>query len=264
MKKIHFSKYQGTGNDFILLDNREHAYDFLSITDIAKLCERRFGIGADGLMMLNNHEQYHFEMRYYNSDGRPASMCGNGGRCIAAFACDLGIIKDKGTFLAFDGTHDVEIISQLRRQKLIKLSMSDVLKVDKHKHYYYLHTGSPHYVTFVGDLEKVNVVEAGRKIRFSKAFPEGTNVNFVELTNNDLFVRTYERGVEDETFSCGTGAVASAIAFVLETRTDQLPIHVHTRGGDLEVFFHKTGKQEFTSIFLQGLVSKVYEGILEL
>jgi diaminopimelate epimerase len=207
--KIEFHKYQGTGNDFILLDNRENVYGTLTTKQVHFLCSRRFGIGADGLMMLNNKPGFDFEMKYFNADGNEGSMCGNGGRCILKFATMLGIKREKYNFIAADGTHEAEI--DLSGE--VRLKMKDVKGVEYSYTHYILDTGSPHYVKNVRDVLLVDVVNEGRTIRNSKEFEEkGVNVNFVETLNDDtIYVRTYERGVEDETLSCGTGVVASAL-----------------------------------------------------
>ena len=197
---MHFYKYQGAGNDFIIIDNRMNLFDSDNNERIEKLCDRRFGIGADGLMLLQNHEQSDFRMIYFNSDGFEGSLCGNGGRCIIAFANQLGIIGKHSRFVAADGIHEAEIVNP----GYVRLKMADIDQIESGDGYYFINTGSPHYVTFVKNLENLDVFKTGRKIRLSNAFrAEGINVNFVEVERNGLFVRTYERGVEDETFSCG-------------------------------------------------------------
>lgn len=266
-KKISFYKYQGAGNDFIILDNRNSIYNHLSQHEIAKLCDRRFGIGADGLMMLENHHTHDFQMVYFNSDGLPGTMCGNGGRCIVAFAKKLGIGKEKFSFWASDGVHQAEVISELDNQLLVKLQMKDVFTYNRQRSYFVIDTGSPHYVKFVEDVEGVNVVHEGRKIRYSPKFPEGINVNFVEMTPTGLWVRTYERGVEDETYSCGTGSVASALAYslLMKNPVGKLAINVLTKGGHLQIDATiAEGKSKhfyiFKEIYLQGLTQFVFQG----
>lgn len=255
--KIEFHKYQGTGNDFILLDNRANRYDSLTPKQVHFLCSRRFGIGADGLMMLNNKAGFDFEMRYFNADGNAGSMCGNGGRCILKFASALGIKKEKYNFSAADGTHEAEI--DLYGE--IRLKMKDVKGVEYSYTHYILDTGSPHYVKNVRDVMQVDVVNEGRAIRNSREFEEkGINVNFVETLNDDtIYVRTYERGVEDETLSCGTGVTASAL---ISAHNDNgfNRVEVKTSGGRLSVEFEKVTEKEFRNIWLVGPAELVYEG----
>ena len=205
---INFYKYQGTGNDFIILDAREQNIQ-LTEEQIRLLCHRRFGIGADGLMIYLNREGYDFEMKYYNADGRDGSMCGNGGRCIIKFAYSLGLHKELYHFIAADGEHEAEI----DLNGWIRLKMNDVSKVNSDGAEYILDTGSPHLVKYVNDLEDYRVTDEGKEIRYNETYKEeGINVNFVETINDHtIFVRTYERGVEAETWSCGTGVTASAL-----------------------------------------------------
>ena len=255
--KIEFHKYQGTGNDFILLDNRENAYDSLTTKQIHFLCSRRFGIGADGLMMFNNKAGFDFEMEYFNADGNAGSMCGNGGRCILKFAVMLGIRKEKYSFNAADGIHEAEI--DLNGE--VRLKMKDVTAVEYSYTHYILDTGSPHYVKIVRDVMQVDVVNEGRAIRNSKEFAEeGINVNFVETIDDDtIYVRTYERGVEDETLSCGTGVTASAL---ISAHNDNgfNRVEVKTAGGKLSVEFEKVSEKEFKDIWLSGPAERVYGG----
>ncbi|MBD0368998.1 MAG: diaminopimelate epimerase, partial [Flavisolibacter sp.] len=206
---IHFYKYQGTGNDFIIIDNRDGQHH-LTHHQINKLCDRRFGVGADGLMLLNKHEKYHFEMQYYNADGREGSMCGNGGRCLVRFANDKKIIKDRYRFLATDGEHEAII----EPNGMVALKMKDVETIEEERNHFILNTGSPHYVIITDNVRHIDVHRKGSEIRYSAPFmEEGINVNFVEQgeENDRIFVRTYERGVEAETLSCGTGVTASAL-----------------------------------------------------
>jgi diaminopimelate epimerase len=257
---IHFYKYHGTGNDFILIDNRDNKVKSLKIEQIRNLCHRRFGIGADGLMLLKTHPQYHFEMDYYNSDGSGATMCGNGGRCITAFARDLGIIEDKVEFIASDGLHE----AYFETQNLVCLKMQDINSIEEYPEYSFLNTGSPHYISFVKDTKLIDVFNEGKKVRYSDKFKaEGTNVNFVSILSNGLAVRTYERGVEDETFSCGTGSVAAAIAWFMRSDKRNTKIEISTMGGKLEVSF-KANEQHFTDIYLKGPAVKVFEGEVEI
>jgi len=259
--QVSFYKYHGTGNDFILLDNREQQYNVLSQKEIAFLCHRRFGIGADGLMLLNASDKYDFKMIYFNSDGGEGSMCGNGGRCIVNFAQNLGIIKEKTLFIGADGEHEAFI----NEKQLVKLQMQNVSDIEMNADYYYLNTGSPHYVSFVKNVKEINVVEEGRKIRYNSRFKEkGTNVNFVEALENAIYVRTYERGVEDETLSCGTGSVASAICANIAFHPDKNSCHIKTSGGDLHVYYKKNNANQFSEIWLEGPAVKVYEGKIEI
>ena len=208
--KIHFYKYQGAGNDFILVDNRNLAVNHQNPKLIAHLCDRRFGVGADGMMFLQNIEGYDFEMIYYNADGQPSSMCGNGGRCIVAFAKYLGIIDSETTFLAVDGPHNAKISPS---GDWVSLQMTDVDTINSDDDAYVLNTGSPHYIKLVEGLKEKNVYRAGYNIRNNDTYrAKGINVNFVEPNDNGYFVRTFERGVEDETFACGTGVTAVALA----------------------------------------------------
>jgi diaminopimelate epimerase len=253
---IPFYKYQGTGNDFILIDNR-HLEVSLTTEQVEKLCNRRFSIGADGLMELRSADGYDFQMMYYNSDGREGSMCGNGGRCITRFAFDMGIKKESYHFIAADGPHE----SWIDDENIIHLKMKDVNEVEFHHSYEFVDTGSPHVVKSVQNLEQFAVVEEGREIRNSDRYKaNGVNVNFVETVDDDMiFVRTYERGVEDETYSCGTGVTAAAL---LNAHNDAGFNHVdvQTIGGQLFVEFDKTGDSSFENIWLCGPAKKVFEG----
>jgi diaminopimelate epimerase len=255
--KIAFSKYQGTGNDFILLDNRANLYDQLTQKQVAFMCDRRFGIGADGLMLLNNKPGYDFEMKYHNADGAEGSMCGNGGRCIIKFAASLGIRKNNYHFTAADGDHEAEI----DMNDLVRLKMKDVNKVEIHSNHFILDTGSPHYVKFIRDIMKMDVKSSGRLIRYSPAFEkDGINVNFIEqLVDDKIFVRTYERGVEDETFSCGTGVTASAL-IAAHNENGFNRVDVKTKGGSLSVEFEKRDETNFENIYLIGPADFVFKG----
>ena len=255
--KITFQKYQGTGNDFIIVDNRDLKFNRANNALVAKLCDRRFGIGADGMMLLENKTGFDFEMVYYNSDGNESSMCGNGGRCIVEFARTLGIVKDRVHFLASDGEHEATI-----NQGYISLKMNNVSKVEMNANFSYLNTGSPHYVAFVNNVEKYNVFEEGKKIRNNERFAaQGTNVNFVEKQLNELFVRTYERGVEGETYSCGTGVTAAALVASLKSvSTAQDYCDIKTLGGKLKVKFTRHSDNSFTDVWLEGPATFVYTG----
>ena len=259
MSLIPFHKYHGAGNDFILIDNRQTAWLTRADTDrIAHLCDRHFGIGADGLLLLQDHPDLDFEMVYFNSDGRESTMCGNGGRCIVAFAHALGIVGAECRFLAVDGPH----AARLLREGWVELQMGEVREVEKNTGFYFLDTGSPHYVRFVDDLEAVDVVEEGRAVRYSDRFrPAGTNVNFVQGTETGLRIATYERGVEDETLACGTGVTAAAIAYYLHRPwLAGREIEVAAKGGRLQVRFEPQPDESFTDVWLCGPAVKVFEG----
>ena len=253
---FHFYKYQGTGNDFVIMDNRDGRYDSLTNQQVHDLCHRRFGIGADGLMLLNTQPGYDFGMKYYNADGNESSMCGNGGRCLTAFARKMGLTQEKLRFLAVDGPHEATMTGD----SWVNLKMQDVDSVEHGPLYFYLNTGSPHFVKFVNDVQSLDVFTEGRQIRYNDRFAaEGTNVNFVQEQDKGIFVRTYERGVEDETYSCGTGVTAAALtAAGPETKEYRIP--VQTLGGNLEVWFTKTGERTFKDIWLCGPATLVFEG----
>jgi diaminopimelate epimerase len=252
---MKFYKYQGTGNDFVMIDNRDNSFPKHDNQLIAKLCDRRFGIGADGLILLENDAETDFRMVYYNSDGNQSSMCGNGGRCIVAFAKKLGIIENQTTFIATDGLHFATIDSDV-----VSLQMKDVEEVKVSDNYVYLDTGSPHHVEFVEDLSHFDVKTHGSKIRYSDLYGNsGSNVNFVKQIGEDTFqIRTYERGVEDETLSCGTGATAVAIAMYEMGKASSNEISIQVQGGTLSVSFEKNSK--YHSVFLIGPAQFVFEG----
>jgi len=251
-----FYKYQGTGNDFVIIDNRQENFDKNNIKLINQLCDRRFGIGADGLILLENHDSADFKMVYYNADGNESTMCGNGGRCITAFAKYLGIIEHEATFEAIDGLHKAVI-----ENGLVKLQMQDVYGIQKKNDFVFLDTGSPHHVLFRDKLKQLDVKTEGSTIRYSDVYnKEGVNVNFVEPLDTDNFsVRTYERGVEDETLSCGTGVTAVAIAMHYIGETEKNIIKLHTPGGDLKVSFDNN-QEKYTNVWLIGPAQFVYKG----
>ena len=260
--KIEFFKYQGTGNDFIILDNRTDIYSGLSAKQVSHICDRRFGIGADGLMLLNKVAGYDFEMKYYNANGAESSMCGNGGRCMVRFAAALGMHKGLYHFLAVDGEHQAEIDNM---DDSVRLKMKDVTEVHEHTTYTILNTGSPHFVRFARDVKHIDVLETGHDIRFSKEFAgEGINVNFVESLGEDsIYVRTYERGVENETLSCGTGVTASALLSA-HNENGFNRVEVKTPGGNLSVEFNKISDSHFEDIWLCGPAEFVYSGKIEI
>jgi len=256
---MHFYKYQGAGNDFILIDNRNQQFDLTDTKLVARLCDRRFGVGADGLMLLQNKLDYDFEMVYYNADGNIGSMCGNGGRCIVAFARYLGIIGEETKFLAVDGAHEATINDQA---DWVSLKMIDVTEIDRDGADYVLNTGSPHYVTLVNNLNKLDVYHAGKAIRYNATYAkEGINVNFVEPLPEGYAVRTYERGVEDETLACGTGVTAVALAMAYDKKLiGRTNTPIKARGGDLTIRFYQAVEGVFTDIYLEGPANLVFEG----
>ena len=259
--ELKFYKYQGTGNDFVLLDNRDLQIS-LTTEQIRFLCDRKFGIGADGLMLLQPEPGYDFRMVYFNSDGNQSTMCGNGGRCISSFAQKLGLIQEKCRFIAIDGPHDALISAD----GIVSLKMQDVKDIEFNEDFIFLNTGSPHYVRNVNNLDNYAVFTEGQKVRNNDRFKEeGTNVNFIERKNDGLHVRTYERGVENETLSCGTGVTASALVAALKGMSDtKNSCVVQTPGGRLEVTFDKVLEKNFYNIWLKGPTEFVFEGRIEL
>lgn len=257
-----FFKYQGTGNDFVLIDNREESFPSSKHHLIEKLCDRRFGIGADGLILLQNHAEFDFEMVYFNSDGKPSSMCGNGGRCIIAFAHFLGIIGNECKFLAIDGEHLGKI-----DKGSVSLQMIDVASIEKvSDHQYFLDTGSPHIVAFSEHpTQEIALIDEAHKIRYNERFAsEGTNVNFACNQPNFIDVRTYERGVENETFSCGTGVTAVALAAHFSLQQPNSTISIKTKGGELAVSFEEVENGSYRNIWLHGPAQHVFEGTVSL
>jgi diaminopimelate epimerase len=260
---IPFSKYQGTQNDFVIIDNRLGNIK-LSEAQIEFICDRRKGIGADGLMLLGTKAGYDFSMTYYNANGKEGSMCGNGGRCLTQYAFDQGIKKDTYSFIAVDGPHE----SKIDAQGWVHLKMIDVKSVEKNIEgdvtFYVLNTGSPHYIEFVDNVNSVDIVGLGQMIRYNERFKaEGININFVQQEEGQLFVRTYERGVENETFSCGTGVTASALIAGIEKLGEQ-KIHIETLGGKLAVSFNNRGDNIFDNIYLMGPGTFVFNGSLDI
>ncbi len=256
---LHFYKYHGTGNDFILFDNREGKIH-LTTAQIKHLCDRRFGIGADGLMLLESLKDYDFKMVYYNSDGNESTMCGNGGRCLVAFAKKLNIITTETEFEAIDGLHHATFT-----ENGIRLKMNDVDGIEKIGNDFFLETGSPHYVKYVNNLHTIDVFLEGRAIRYNNRFSEkGTNVNFIEKIGDSLHIRTYERGVENETLSCGTGTVAAAIISSLGTSDEYKDVRFQTKGGPLKVSFIKSNEFQFKQVWLEGPAQLVFEGKIDI
>ncbi len=259
MINLDFHKYQATGNDFILVDNRNEEFQ-PSLSQIRYLCDRKFGIGSDGLILIQEHPEYDFEMVFYNPDGSQ-SLCGNGSRCAVAFARSLDLMKSsQAEFLAYDGPHMAEILADDQ----VKLKMADVQNVRLLEDGMFVDTGSPHMIKYVANVKNYRVFEEGRAIRNGGLFKEsGVNVNFAEVTGDqEIFVRTYERGVEDETLSCGTGVTAAAIS--ASHKDLDSPISVHTRGGDLQVEYKKRSLDHYTDIYLIGPAIAVFEGHIRL
>ncbi len=256
--QIIFNKFHGNGNDFLIIDNREDKINPGNEKLIKFLCERHTGIGSDGLILVYDHDIHDFEMRYFNSDGRESTMCGNGGRCAVAFAEKTGLCKGAGTFLASDGVHKYKISNDT-----ISISLCDTKPPVVIGGNHFIDTGSPHYIINVPDCKKVNVIEKGRSIRWSDSFtPGGTNVNFVEHRSNEIYVRTYERGVENETLSCGTGVTAAAISSKWSQGTGKYNVNVNTLGGMLSVSFEIV-ENLITEICLTGPVKFVFAGVFE-
>ncbi len=259
MTEIHFQKWQATGNDFVIVDNRNHQLNNYSSDIIRRLCDRKFGVGADGFMLLENCDEYDFEMKYFNADGIEAEMCGNGARSIIGFASELGIISDNTVFKAVDGIHHGEMINQLT----YRIKMADVNKISRTESGIFLNTGVPHLVIFTNDLNNERVYEEGKRIRYSKEFaPQGTNVNFIHLSGGEIKMRTYERGVENETLSCGTGAVAACLATIFQNPSDKESFIVNVPGGSLKVSFKQFKKNQFSDIYLEGEAQKVFTGTM--
>ena len=258
--QLEFYKYQGTGNDFVMIDNRSDFFPKENVQLVARLCDRRYGIGADGLILLENDKATDFKMVYYNSDGNLSSMCGNGGRCLVAFAKYLNVINDNCTFIATDGLHHASIATD----GIVSLQMIDVSNIKMEADYTFMNTGSPHHVQMVDDLIHYNVKENGAALRYGSLYgKEGSNINFVKKINEDTFaLRTYERGVEDETLACGTGATAVAIAMNATGQTNASSIKLNVEGGKLAVSFDKNGDL-FTNVFLIGPAEFVFQGVIE-
>lgn len=254
---MKFYKYQGTGNDFILIDNRNLSFPKANTKLIKQLCDRRFGIGADGLILLENDNNVDFKMVYYNSDGNQSSMCGNGGRCLVAFAKQLNIIETQAAFNAIDGLHHATIIDN----KNISLQMKNVDKIKIENDYVFLNTGSPHHIMMVDDLQNFEVKTVGHQIRNSDLYgKQGSNINFVDqISENQFAIRTYERGVENETLSCGTGATATAIAMHATNKTNKTDLKINVQGGQLKVSF-EVENNKYTNVLLEGPAQLVFKG----
>lgn len=259
MSLLKFSKYEGTGNDFIMVDNRDQNMDYTNLDLVKRLCDRKFGIGSDGLILIENHDSYDFEMIFFNPDGSQ-SLCGNGSRCAVKFAHSLGIVAEETHFLTIEGP-----LYAFIQEDMVHLKMPDVNKVSSIDKDWFINTGSPHYVRLVSDVESVDVYNEGRDIRYDSNFSTGgTNVNFMQLLNpQHIYVRTYERGVENETLSCGTGVTAAALAIGYRSGQNS-PVKISTKGGELSVDFKKQEPQGFTDIYLIGPAELVYEGSINI
>ena len=255
--KINFTKYEGNGNDFIIIDDRKEEFSEDNVLMISKLCDRKFGIGADGLILLRKHKVYDFQMIYFNSDGNESSMCGNGGRCLVSYALHLDIDLKTNSFLAIDGVHKFKVVDNE-----IYLKMNDVKDIVVKNGYNFLNTGSPHVVQIVENVDEINVYEQGKKIRRQFQEMNGVNVNFVSFNNDIIKCRTFERGVENETLSCGTGVVAVALYIFKKKKISDNKIIVSTKGGSLSVSFKNDGNS-FREIWLKGDINKIFDGLIE-
>lgn len=252
---LSFYKYQGTGNDFVMIDNRNNVFDKKNTALVSRLCDRRFGVGADGLILIENHENLDFTMVYYNSDGSQ-SFCGNGSRCAVAFAKQLGIIEKQALFLSTDGEHEAWINAEGK----VSLKMHDVEQTEQGDDYFFINTGSPHYIVENENLKELEIITEAHKIRYNERFKEeGTNVNFISAKEGKLLIRTYERGVENETLSCGTGVTAAALSKAIKENLPYGKIDVGAVGGNLEVGFKKEG-DKFIDIWLIGPAEYVFKG----
>jgi len=257
---IDFQKYQGTGNDFIIIDNRSRLFPSENTALVAQLCDRKMGIGADGVMLLENDDETDFKMVYYNSDGNLSSMCGNGGRCIVHFANQNQVIGTKTSFTAVDGIHHASV-----HGNAVNLSMRAVSEVELTSEYAYMNTGSPHYSVWRDDVDQLDIDVEARKIRYNERFAEeGTNVNFLNWSEGCVHMRTYERGVEGETHSCGTGMVAAALYASLANKLNgRDSCKIYTKGGNVEVKFHRNGERTFKEIHLVGPATFVFNGSID-
>lgn len=256
---IAFSKYHGTGNDFILIDDRLQVFPVKNNKLIAEMCSRRFGIGADGLILLREDSKGGFRMVYFNSDGNESTMCGNGGRCLVSFAAGLGIANKSFEFDAADGKH----YGTMEADGNIGLTMNDVVSFQQAGDDFVIDTGSPHYIVFSNNLDDLNLIKEAKAIRYSEKYSAtGINVNFVEeKADGELIIRTYERGVEDETLSCGTGVVAASLAYAVRTKqSGEIRVIISSKGGRLEVHFKYEPPASFNGIVLSGPAQFVFSG----
>jgi len=256
---IEFSKYQGTGNDFVIINNTTNFFPKTDSKLINFLCDRKIGIGADGLILIEKSESSDYEMIYFNADGNLGSMCGNGARCSIHFSMLNKIIENSTSFLAFDGLHTGSLTGNV-----VNVSMSDVLSYDEFNDFIFVDTGSPHLVKCVDDVDQIDIVKISKEVQKDNRFKDGVNVNFLSKVKDDFYkIRTYERGVENETLSCGTGAVAAAITLNILSLVNSDCINLKTKGGELTVELKRT-ENIFTNIFLSGNVKRVFDGRIEL
>lgn len=255
MQRIPFSKYQGTGNDFVVVDNRDQRFPTENLTVVRQMCDRKFGIGSDGLILIEPDDQTDFYMNFFNPDGSQ-SYCGNGSRCAVHFARANDLIGDSCTFRAIDGEHRGMV-----KPDEIMISIRPVAEAEPRGDDFLIHTGSPHYVVFCTDVDEIDILPAARNIRYNTEFKEnGVNVNFVEvLDEKNIRIRTYERGVEDETLSCGTGVTAAAITHLMREGSGR-KVHVETRGGTLDVSATKGGDKLFFDVWLTGPAVETFTG----
>ncbi len=261
MIKIPFKKFQGTGNDFVIIDNRSLFFDKENLKQIQFICSRKFGVGSDGLILIENHQEYDFNMVFFNPDGSQ-SFCGNGSRCAVRFVYDLGIVKEQMQFISTDGWHEASILEN----NAVKLRMNDVSNIEQHPNFDFMNTGSPHYVEFTKNIFDLDIIKKGSIIRNGDSYKDigGTNVNFIEAENDFYNVRTYERGVENETLSCGTGVTACALSIGIHNDLSESKINIKTKGGNLTVDFKRNKNNSFTDIWLSGPATFVFDGIIEL
>ncbi len=256
---IHFSKYHGAGNDFIIIDDRNEIFDISNNNLVKNLCDRRFGIGADGLMILRNDNLQDFRMIYFNSDGYEGTMCGNGGRCITSFASNLGLISDLTFFLASDGTHEAKISGNI-----VNLKMNDISEIIKLEDGYFINSGSPHFICLNENPFKIDINTIGKEIRNQQRFsPGGVNVNFISIDKYAINIATFERGVEAETLSCGTGSVAAAVSVAYDKPNGDYNFNVNAKGGILNVTYNKS-ESFYSNIWLSGPAVKVFDGEFEI
>ena len=259
--KFNFDKYQGAGNDFIIIDDRSLSFPKDNASLINQLCNRHMGIGADGLILVQNSTEGDFKMIYFNSDGNQGSLCGNGGRCVFAFARSLNIVKNEGVFEACDGLH----FASMKKDNRVSLNMNDIVNITKNRDSLFINTGSPHHLELVDDISKINVNDQGAAIRYGEPYLDlGTNVNFIEMLKKDTFkIRTYERGVEKETLSCGTGAVAAGVGVHYMGVTKSTNINIHALGGILKIVF-TSSLGRYSEIKLIGPAEFIFSGNFEI
>lgn len=263
MQKLSFFKFHGAGNDFIMVDNRAGSI-VLTPQQIAHICHRRLGVGADGLIMLDSCDCADFAMHYYNADGSDSMLCGNGSRCVSAMANMLGVIDREGDFLASDGIHHAVVDAREDNRWQITIEIKDVDKVTDYADGSFVNTGAPHFVRRVNNIADYPIVKEGRAIRYDERFQGGTNANFIVPEGEGIRVRTYERGVEDETLSCGTGVTASAIIWghLQQWPDGRYAIPVRTLGGDFTISYDKQ-EDSYRNILLSGPVTWAFSGEID-